>query len=365
MGNNMRLMGGQGLFSPSDKGQSFIPGLDARIGKGHNLCILLMGRRGDGKTALETAMLNRMLQKYRSQYYSARLYANYPVSFFRKNANGKPIDYYSPYLVEEISTFPPWFRRGYMAIDEFQSMASSRRSMSKTNVNLSAFLTQIRHRQIECIFTTQFPQVLDYQALLQVDLFVRVRTLMSYPANREGKRFPKVQELEIYDYWGQWTGLDHRKRWPPTIEDVDATRRILLPQWIGDTYDTDEIIASSYWNDGVRERVILEEHERHGGDAQWLVDMKPQMEEANKVLEDGPKQDYRDLDDLINRLPKGRKVHLQMYVATAMKLSHGVVASIIDLSVEINKYPGWNSWGYLQNNGRVAYFAEWTGMADV
>ena len=215
----------QGLFDPKNKDQSFIPGLDAHMGQGGNQCVLLMGRRGHGKTALLTAILHLMLAKYEKQYYAGRLFANYQVSFFRKDASGKPIDYYSPYIAEEMATFPPWLEKGIVAIDEFQNMGASRRSMSKVNVNLSSFLTQVRHRQIECLFTTQFPQVLDYQALLQVDKFVRVSTLMSYPPNKQGKRFPRVMELEIYDYWGQDTGRDYRKlcevgwkKWTPKSE---------------------------------------------------------------------------------------------------------------------------------------------------
>ena len=310
-----------GAFSPpQEKSEEILSGVDARIGAGSNLLGMLIGVRGEGKTYLMTGLLQRQQEVYVKRRFPGRLFANYECKFFRRAPDGRMIDYWSPWLLDEISMFPPHLSGGIMAIDEVQGGALGRRSMAGANVNFSFFLTQIRHRDIEALFTTQFPQLIDYQVLIQTNLFIRVRTVARY---RSGA--PAQIRCQIYDYWGTFTGKDYRKQWPPQPEDVDAVRDFYLAPWLAGTYDTKEIITSQYWSQQVRERIIRSEHERHGGDREWLEEMRPHMQDAQGAQRESTDQIHRTrtLELLIEDLPRNRIVNLRPYIDQARKITDG------------------------------------------
>jgi hypothetical protein len=275
-----------GLWGATERNVEITSADDAHFGGfAGNTAIMLMGRRGNGKTLLEDALADQTIRSYETRGYPGRVFTNLNMSFLRMVADdgtvltskeardsgvhAKSLDIYSPYLIEDVQEFPDWFRNGYVVGDEVQTMASGRRSMSKANVNLSQFLTQMRHRDIDAIFTTQFPQVIDYQLLLQVDLFVKVHIVRRRPYP---PYFPWILEIEIWDWWGQLTGKDWRKTWPPTREDIDGRRRIIIPERLMGTYSTKQIIASVYWDKSVRERVNIDEELALGGHAEWMQD---------------------------------------------------------------------------------------------
>lgn len=320
----------------------------AKLGEGENVCALLIGRRGQGKTALMTGLVKTMIKKYVDEKFAARVYSNYKIRFLRRDARGRAVDYYSATLVDEIGSFPPWLQRGYMVLDEIQSFAASRRSLSRSNITMSLFLTQMRHRDIETLWTTQFPQVLDYQALLQVDMFVRCHTIERHPPNRQGKRFPKVMQLELYDYWGLWTGRDYRKRWPPQREDMDDVRIVQLPLSLAGTYDTREIIASTYYDSTTRAQIIDEENYRQG-EAEWDAAVAASAQTAQAHYETEGRQRYT-REALLSVIPKGGPPLRFDRLRTAVQQldptvrdDQDIAAVLLDLAppgeIEITSYP--------------------------
>lgn len=304
--------------------EPIVSAMDAHFGTADNVTVtLLMGPRGQGKTLCLAGMQDVMIRRYERAGYPGRVFSNFKTWFIRHAPDGRPIDYYSPYMLEDVSEFPAWFRRGYMTVDEIQSMASSRRAMSKGNVFVSSFLTQIRHRDIETLFTTQYPQVLDYQLLIQVNYFVRIRCIARY---RDG--FPALLQLYIFDYWGQDTGKDWRKRWPPAMEDVDDIRLLTVPHSLRGAWNTHQIIASSYWGAEVRNRVNLEEA---NGEEDWMKAMNQAMDTATGVISDNPMARFefslpRGIDFAI-----GKKVVEEANRASRGKLTDaGAVADWLD-----------------------------------
>jgi len=354
-----KIKGDQGFFTPVDDAVEPTPGDQAHFGYGENLVILLMGRRGQGKTALMTALMHNRMNKYRQTGYPGHIFTNYDVKFLRSAPNGQPIDYYAPFIIDTISAFPPWYHDGATFLDEVQTLATSRRSMSRGNVNLSGFMTQIRHRNMECTFTTQFPQVLDYQLLLQVDLFGRVNTTARY---KNG--FPAQLEVELYDYWGQFTGRDQRKRWPPDRDDMDQSRLInLSPSLIG-TYEHHKIIASTSMDPLVRERIIMEEGERQGGYQDWMLAAGKGMDKAIAVNAENPSARYTDLQDMVNRMDRKWEHNLASLVKIAAGLEHGQISTGMDLVNYINNQPGWKAWSPMAPGGQPMYKAVYVGEGN-
>ena len=367
---NGDLFGAKRLEAPAKQKKSFelLPADMVQLGMGNNLCILLIGRRGHGKTAIQTAITHTMLKKYQRAKFPGRLYSNYRMKFFRKDADGRPYDLYSPMLVDLISDFPPWLQKGFMALDEVQAFASARRSMSKSNLSLSLFLTQMRHRDIETCWTTQFPQVIDSQALLQVDLFVRVNTVARWPANRSGNSFPKVMDLTIFDYWGQFTGKDFRKTWPPQPEDADARRRVFMPLWYANQYNTKEIITSTYMDKETREAIMRDEGQLDADDSQAFMDaMKEPMRDAGEQREE--QQHSTSGEDLLaayiqkgNGYNRTQRFRLDQRLDRAREVSKGAIQSIADLAIFLTQLDP--RWDVTLDSRTGLTYAQWSAPTD-
>ena len=220
--------------------------------------VFLMGRRDMGKTLTMSAMADIARRRYKRWKADFKIFSNYYLKF---------ADGYSAHIIDEIMTYPSWARDMYLCIDEIQTAATSRRSMSSTNVNLATFLTMIRKRRIELVFTTQFPQVIDVQLLLQVDYFI------------ECERNPQGTAVTLYvhDWWGQFTGKNWRKPWPPQRWEADEVKVLHGVQRIWGQYDTEQVIAPMYVDPYVRERLI--DTESRGKDDQEYLEKLP-MDEA-------------------------------------------------------------------------------------
>jgi hypothetical protein len=276
-----------------------------------SITALFMGRRGRGKTlAMSTLALimQRRFMRYRT---GGRIMTNYWLDFLRRDSDNKPIDLYSPILIDEAIEYPSWLRNAYMVLDEIQTAATGRRSMSRTNVGLSAFATQIRHRNVEMAFTTQFPQVLDYQLLLQVDLFISVDV-----ATRDEWGIPTALTFYIHDYWGQWTGLNHRKRWPPPDDEADRVRMLTGVRRLIGHYSTKQIIAPTF--SPFRDRLIDDEDELLGRPGDW-DEATSAVEHAQEAIKDNPGAAYVGLPDLLARaVPAGDGVNIHSLVDRAM-----------------------------------------------
>ena len=194
-----------------------------------SMILMFMGRRGQNKSATMTALAEIQQRRYAAlnqgrppeRQIPFSVAANYRVSF---------ADYVDPNLVRALAQYPEWASDLDILLDEIGTVAPSRRSMSTDNVNLSATLTQVRKRRNNISFTTQFPQTIDFQLLMQVDLFTRC---YAFNNNRSTRMY-------IFDHWGQWTGKDYRKPWPPQPGWEDWFIDIHHVDQIWGDYDTDE-----------------------------------------------------------------------------------------------------------------------------
>ena len=246
--------------------------------------VFLMGRRDQGKTLTMTAMADIAKQRYARHHIPFKIFSNYYLKF---------ADGYSSHIIDEIMTYPNWARDMYLCIDEIQTAATSRRSMSGTNVNLTTFLTMIRKRRIELVFTTQFPQVIDVQLLIQVDYFIECER------NSQGN----AVTLYIHDWWGQFTGKNWRKPWPPQRWDADKVKVLSGVDQVWGQYDTEQVIAPMFIDPYSRERLIHTERNRN--DQEYLetlpmddaYDLKEE-EAAEAVLYTAP-----DEEEVLERLP--------------------------------------------------------------
>ena len=205
----------QGLLIPGDYrgGRHFQP-----------IVVMLYGRRGAGKTATMTALGAWFQQHYKNTGTPVHIAANYKVDFAR---------YCSPYLIDELGDFPEWGQRLIVLIDEISTYTASERATSRATLDIGIFLTQVRKRDVEIIFCTQFPQEISRRVLRQVDIFIEVE---QYNWNKDSK-------LYCHDYWGQWTGGWSRKPWPPTKEEADWELDVYNVDKIWNLYNTKEVIA--------------------------------------------------------------------------------------------------------------------------
>ncbi|MGI0011829.1 MAG: hypothetical protein ACREBU_00085 [Nitrososphaera sp.] len=195
--------------------------------KFHPIVVMFIGRRGHGKSLAMSTTAHLQQRRYRQHRANFKVLSNYYLAF---------ADYQSPYLVEELTEFPEWGKNAYTCIDEVSGSFPSRRSMARINLNFATLLMQIRKRHCEVVFTTQFPQVMDVQLLLQVDLFVRCESHM------DGRAI----EMFVYDWWGQWTGKDFRKPWPPETGGHDWIIRYGNTDRMWGQYDTDQVIVPTW-----------------------------------------------------------------------------------------------------------------------
>jgi len=188
------------------------------------LVIFFFGRRGQGKTLAMTAIAKLMAERYRTRGLKNTVLSNYWTDFSHSD----------PYLIDRLNDFPSWARDGVIAIDEVASAFPSVRSMAGVNVMFTNFLTQIRKRNMEILFTTQFPSTVSHSLLMQVDLFVLCEKI-------QGGRGVK---LFCFDYWGQWTGKFWKKRWPPLKEEADWSWTLHNTDRVWGSYNTSEVVAS-------------------------------------------------------------------------------------------------------------------------
>ena len=191
------------------------------------IVIMYFGRRGKGKTLAMSTVAKYQQLRYRHNNVKMQIMANYHLEF---------ADRASPYIVNDMASYPDWARDAILCIDEVGSQFPSRRSLAGVNLNFANFLTQVRKRNVEVMFTTQFPQVVDQLVLLQCDLFVEC------DVDRSGRTL----DLYIHDWWGQWTGKTQRKPWPPDSDAYDEMRTIYNPKQMFGSYRTSEVIAAQW-----------------------------------------------------------------------------------------------------------------------
>ncbi len=216
--------------------------LGAQGGGGSPTVGLMFARRGRGKTLTLTVLSKIMKARYAKSQKRLSIYTNYW---------NEIADFADPFILDAV-TDPRYMgqvKDGLMCIDEIQSFASSRRSMSRYSVGLSQYLTQLRKQRLDVLLTTQFPQVVDYQLLIQVDYFIECDL---QPDNRSCM-------LYVHDYWGQVTGNFWRKTWPPPFWEADWTLELLNVNTVFGLYDRYVYIPPTYQDQEQRFAQVINE----------------------------------------------------------------------------------------------------------
>ena len=191
---------------------------------------VLFGRRGQGKTLWLTTTLWMMKERHRLAGTNFKVFTNYWTSFS---------DYASPYLLDELQTFPPWASNAIIGIDEIVDLLPSARGMSGYNLLSTTFFRQIRKRGCEVIGATQFPQELSRGILRQVDWFIETEL----KANGKGVK------TYWHDWWGQFTGVYKLRYWPPERSAHDYSYTTWGTDQMFGHYKTEEVVASVYSDD--------------------------------------------------------------------------------------------------------------------
>lgn len=200
------------------------------------LVLMMTGRRGSGKSEATTALAYAYRQACLGHHAQPRILSNYLLSFAWRQ---------SPFLVEELEQRPSWGHDALVLIDEIADAVNSMRSNARLNVDFGAWLRQIRKLHNSVICGTQFPQDADNKLLRQVDIFVRCH---HYEFRAKNGEWVAAVQMKMYDWWGQWTGLDYRKEWPPPEDEWDWLRTIYNTQGVWKCFDTDEEFAPLWSN---------------------------------------------------------------------------------------------------------------------
>lgn len=271
--------------------------LPPRKGRSDPSAMMMIGRRGRGKTLLMTAFAADTKQRYQAYRYPGRIFSNYWI-------DDGICDRYDPFILDLLADpdYDRVIRNGTICLDEIQSAASSRRSMSKGNVFLSQYLTQMRKNRLAVMYTTQFPQVIDYQVLLQTDYFVRCEALENGYGNIIGVL------AFVFDWWGADTGKDYRKSWPPPKEQADWIWPFFGVQQMFGRYDTDQRSPSAYLDDDVRARMIESETGGRGHVVSSWDEVRSveEMDDLRREWQSAAVVDERDPSDaLVALLPHG------------------------------------------------------------
>jgi hypothetical protein len=178
---------------------------------------------------------NRLLKRLRPKEpcRPIQIWTNYHVDF---------ADVQDGYLCERLLDWDPVLspilldRSIYVLIliDEIQKAFPSARGASTLNQLFRRFLDDLRKANTELVCTTQFPQLLDHGLLYQLDILAKCYL------GRKGKAANVL--CECWDYWGQWTGKDYRKYWPPQPNQIDWHKRFFNVHQAWPHFQTGEII---------------------------------------------------------------------------------------------------------------------------
>ena len=216
--------------------------------------VMLFGTRGKGKTLFMSVLARVFDQRYRRAGVRGRrkIFANY----WNEDA-----DVCDPFVLDALidPRYMHLIHDGLLLIDEIQSAATGRRAMSRVNVGLAYYLTQIRKQHLDVVFTTQRPQYIDQQVLTQVNLFVETRMTFERGA-------PPTLTAFVHDYFGEVVA-DHmyrERRGLPKPWEADWVRTVWGVEKVFGRYDTDETVVPMYLPADLRRKIVLDEWERKG-----------------------------------------------------------------------------------------------------
>ena len=222
------------------------------------------GRRGDGKTLAMSAVAAWTQLRNQKRGIDYGIIANFDLTF---------ADRAYQQIIDEIKEFPPWLDdKAYwlLLIDEIAELLPAARGMSSNNLEIGAFLKQIRKRGVSVMCATQFPTEVGWNLLRQVDFFIRCKS------RREGRT--------VDTYWWDWpgniTGDWSRKYFPPEPDTHDWHFRIHNTDRMWGAYSTEEVIAPSFTDDELKENMrarALQNYKDGGnlGDVDLVLPLEP------------------------------------------------------------------------------------------
>jgi len=285
------------------------------------LCVY--GFRGQGKSTLTTALGQYMMEAYKAAGARVKVVANYWVRF---------ANHWSPMLVDEIISFPPWLRNRLMLIDEVTEFIPSSLAMSADSRHVASLVRQIRKRGLDIIANTQFPIELQRAFLRQVNLFLETEAHF----RRGGKLDIKIY---VYDYWGHYTGDWRRKMWPPPRHEADNVVWMNNAHVVFRDFNTEEVQVERKLAN--RDEVLSE---------QYTAAQLRQIQQRARPGQDAPEK---------SQFKQGEKdaeaEGLQHYLLTKCLQSDGginlsmTLRNAIELEPNIQDGPGYKRW--LQEHG--------------
>lgn len=214
---------------------------------------LIMGERGRGKTFAMTVVGNMLLQAFRAKGLRHRIFSNYHVRF---------ADIQHPDLLNFLLEFPPWSHHSHLLVDELDGAFSSALAATKKSRNFAEWQKQIRKTGVSMTFTTQYAVEIDKRILRQIDCFIRPTIY----------RKANALLLQIYDYWGNHTGIQTAKTWPimpwdPPDEEIVVFNILDVFKY----YNSGEIIPPLH--SASRDKMVY---------SQWKAEIEEEMAEAEK-----------------------------------------------------------------------------------
>ena len=212
------------------------------FGKFEPITVMLAGRRGHGKTSVMTAIGQLFSWAYAQHGVKVNIAANY-------NTDIATPGFASPDILYDIMEYPEWADDMLVLIDEVATAFPRRRSTARINLDFSTFMQQIRKRNTELIFTTQFPGMLDDQLLINIDLYCQVNM---WPKGGTAP-FTNVT-IAIWDWHGQWNGKFSRPRIPPDGPPSNMITFYNVHKIFGH-YNTNEVIAPMWSRAAQRDKI--------------------------------------------------------------------------------------------------------------
>lgn len=297
-------------------------------GKFEPLTIMLAGRRGHGKTLSMTAIGHLFKQAYERHNVNVNIAANYNTSVATEGLRPDGDRWASPYLLEDLMEFPVWADELLVLIDEAATAFPRRRSNARINLDFSTFLQMIRKRNIELLFTTQFPGMLDDQLLINIDLYCMVN---AWPKPGTAP-FTNVT-IAIWDWHGQFSGRFTRPRIPP--DGPPTWRRTLYNVHTAyDLYNTKEVIGR-LWGTGQQREEMAGQY--------WGKTEKDEAQEAPVLVQAAAPTDLR---SFLHSL--GQTFNLQRIVPDA----RGFDNTVTNQKELIERIEAFGDWEILTQNSQ-------------
>lgn len=167
--------------------------------KHKSIIIAVTGMRGSGKTLLLVALALEALMLRKEQ-----VWANFKIK------NG---EYESqPLSRQQLLTFDPCLRNGWLVLDEAQQLYSSRRSVTTGNLLALSSIAQIRKRQLSVLFSAKWLKLVDVNLRNEVDLEITTTDSYHHPSDDypiEDKKQGSLFFLHWRDLSGIFTGYSY------------------------------------------------------------------------------------------------------------------------------------------------------------